>query len=418
MMLRTRMPRVALAEAPPAQLPANAGGATVTPLFLPARPMSATPYSRRRLPSWRTLSFLLVVLLPTAAATIYYLAIAADQYVAEFRMSLRSADTPRIEPLVLFGGSAAQPTAAAESQIVTQFIGSRAIVDELDPRLDLRRLFSSPEADWWTRLSLPASIERLVYCWQYHVDPFYDTSTGTIVVRVRAFTPDDSLRLAQAIVASSERLINDLSARARQDTLQYSQADVAAAEARLEKALAAIRDFRNKEGLIDPGKAADQNSLLATKLRDDQLKANSELATLKTYLRDDSPAVQVLKARIRSLETQQRALGREMTASPPPQTAAPLAVAPARAQQLDSDEAVDAVRIVAEAAYLHALESLDRARDAANQQHIYIESFVPPSLPQSSLYPRRWLSIATAALVAFAVWAIGSLAAQSVREHL
>jgi capsular polysaccharide transport system permease protein len=279
MMVRARTPSAAPREASPAQLPANAGGATVTPLFLPVQLPSSTSYLPRRLVSLRELSFFLVVLLPTAVAAIYYLAIAADQYVAEFRMSLRSADTPRIEPLVLFGGSTPQPTAAAESQIVAQFIASRAIVDELNPKLDLTRLFSPPEADWWARLPLPASIERLVYYWQYHVDPFYDTSTATIIVRVRAFSPNDALRLAQGIVSASEGRINDLSARARQDALEYAQADVAIAEERLKMALTAIRDFRDKEGLIDPGKAADNNSLLATKLRDDQLKANSELAS-------------------------------------------------------------------------------------------------------------------------------------------
>jgi capsular polysaccharide transport system permease protein len=416
MMVRARIAREAPREASPAQLPANVGSAAVTPLFLSAPPPSPKSYLPRRLVSLRVLSFFLVVLLPTGVAAIYYLAIAADQYVAEFRMSLRSVDTPRIEPLVLFGGSTPQPTAATESQIVAQFIASRAIVDELSPKLDLFRLFSPPEADWWARLPLPASIERLVYYWRYHVDPFYDTPTGTIIVRVRAFTPGDALRLAQGIVSASEGRINDLSARARQDALEYAQADVAAAEARLKKALTAIRDFRDKEGLIDPGKAADNNALLATKLRDDQLKANSELATLQAYLREDAPAVKVLKARLRSLETQQHALGHEMTAGAPPQRAAPAAT-PALSQELDSYEALEAERKFAEAAYQHTLEGLDRARDNANRQHIYIESFVPPSLPQTSLYPYRWRSLGTVALIAFAIWAIGGLAVHSIRDH-
>jgi capsular polysaccharide transport system permease protein len=86
--------------------------------------------------------------------------------------------------------------------------------------------------------------------------------------------------------------------------------------------------------------------------------------------------------------------------------------------QLGSYEALDAERKFAEAAYQHALEALDRARDNADRQHIYIESFVPPSLPEASLYPRRWRSLGTVALIAFAVWAIGGLAVQSIRDHL
>jgi len=110
-------------------------------------------------------------------------------------------------------------------------------------------------------------------------------------------------------------------------------------------------------------------------------------------------------------------LAREMTASTVSPSSAP-AAAPALSHELGSYEALDAERKFAEAAYQHSLEALDRARDNADRQHIYIESFVPPSLPQSSLYPRRWRALGTIALVAFAIWAIGSLAVQSVREHL
>lgn len=420
MMLRPRPEheavRAAPETAPRSQLSGSLGGGAVTPLFPPRPARHAASAARNRI-SLRGLSFVMIVLLPIAIAAIYFFAIAADQYVTEFRMSLRTVDAPRIEPLVLFAGDAGH-NAAAESQIVTQFIASRSIVDELDPELDLRRMFSPPQADWWARLWLPATVEELVQYWQGQVDPFYDTSTGTIVTRVRAFAPDHALRLAQAIVDSSERLINDLSARARQDALQYAESDVAAEETRLKAALAAIRDFRDKEGMIDPGQAATADTGLATKLRDDLLKANSELATLGTYMRDDAPAVRVLKARIKSLETQQRLLAHEMTASAASPTSPTPAAPPALSRELSSYEALDAERKFAETAYEHALEALDRARDNADRQHIYIESFVPPSLPQSSLYPHRWRSLGTVALIAFAIWAIGGLAVQSIRDHL
>lgn len=418
MMLRSRLLREAPQTPSTPHLPANPAGGKVTSLFLPPEaPATGAGRARFRL-SLRTLSFFAVVVLPVAVAAIYYFAIAANQYVAEFRMSLRTVDAPRVEPLVLFGGDSGRTTAATESQIVTQFIASRAIVDELDPKFDLRRMFASPEADWWARLWLPATIEQLVYYWRNQVDPFYDTSTGTIVVRLRAFTPDDALRLAQAIVGSSERLINDLSVRARHDALDYAETDVASAEARLKTALAAIRDFRDKEGLIDPGQAASADTTLTTKLRDDLLKANSELATLGAYMHDDAPAIRVLKARIKSLEAQQRMLAREMTASAPATPPSPPPSSPALSSELGSYEALDAERKFAETAYQHALEGLDRARDNADRQHIYIESFVPPSLPESSLYPHRWRSLGTVALIAFAVWAIAGLALQSIRDHL
>ena len=413
MMLRLRIAREASPPDNEPQLPTARGTGTVTPLFPGLRTPAILPRLPPRLMSPRALSFGALVLLPMFVAAVYYFLIAADQYVAEFRFSLRAVDPPRIDALSPFGGGAVQTPAAAEAQIVTQFIASRAIVDELDPKLDLRRMFAPPEADWWARLGSGASIERLVYYWRGQVDPFYDTSTGTIIVRARAFRPRDALTLAQAIVEASQKLVNDLSARARHDAVGYADAEVAASEQRLSKALAAIRQFRDREGMIDPAKAADANAALQTKLRDDLLKANSQLATLRSLVRDDAPTVRVLKARVRALEAEQRNLAHEMTAGPASREGAP-----ALSQELGSYEALDAERKFAEAAYQHALEGLDRARDNADRQHIYIESFVPPSLPQTALYPHRWRALGTIALIAFAVWAIGALTVQSIRDHL
>lgn len=366
------------------------------------------PHSRLSL---RLLSFVALVVMPTAIAASYYFAIAADQYVTEFRFTLSSADAPRFDPLSLLAGNTAQSPTALESQILVQYITSRALVDRIDGSLDLRRLFSAPEADWWSRLPQSASVEELVGYWKGQVDPFYDPANGTVTVRVRAFAPADSLRLAEAIVAACEKLVNELSLRARHDALHHAEAELAQAEARLKTVLGEIRAFRDREGLIDPARTAEATGLLATRLRDELIKAKTDLATLKGYMRDDAPSIKVLTARIRSLETQRRLLAREMT-DPDKARSDTLSRALGTYEQLESE------RKFAEAAYQLALRGLDQARGNADRQRVFIASFVPPSLPEEALYPRRWRSLGTAALIAFALWGIGGLAAQSVRDHL
>ena len=145
------------------------------------------------MPSPLALSFIALVLVPIMLAAVYLFTIAADQYVSEFRFSLSSIDPPRLDPLSLLAGSASHSPAALESQIVVQYITSRAIVDQLDGSLNLRQMFSPPEADWWARLPRPTSIEALVLYWRGQVDPFYDPANGTVVVRTRAFTAAEAL---------------------------------------------------------------------------------------------------------------------------------------------------------------------------------------------------------------------------------
>jgi len=375
-----------------------------------SRPRIDPSWDHRAGPSPLLLSFIALVLLPVVIVAVYLFAIAADQYVSEFRFSLNSGETPRLDPLSLLAGNAAHSAAASESQIAVQYMTSRAIVDELDAALDLRQMFSPPGADWWSRLPRPTSIEVLVQYWCGQVDPFYDPANGSVVVKVRAFSPTDALQLARAIVTASEQLLNDLSTRARRDALRNAEGEVAQAETRLKAVLGEIRVFRDKEGLIDPGKAAEATRAIAARLRDELVRANAELSTLKSYMQDDAPAVKVLKARIRSLETQQRVVARDLTDRDPSRS-------DTLSRQLGSYEQLESERRFAEAAYQHALHGLDQARANADRQQVYIASFVPPSLPEEALYPRRWRSLAIMALLAFAVWGIGGLAVQSIRDH-
>ena len=406
----------ALAGALPAVAPDNAPPATAATQralvgLLHPTPTTREPAALPARPSARALSFIALVLIPTAVAAAYYFAVAADQYVAEFRFTLNTSDPPRLDALSLLVGTATQSPAALEAQVLVQYMSSRAIIDDIDRSLDIRKLFTPPTADWWARLPHSASIEQLVHYWKGQVDPFYDPANGTVTVRLRAFTPLDAMRLSQAVVTADENLVNDLSLRARRDLLQHAEADVAQTESRLKSVLGEIRAFRDREGLLDPEKAADATSVLTTRLRDEQIKASAELTTLKTYMRDDAPTVKILKARIRSLDAQRRSLAHEMTN---PNGADPNTLSHA----LGSYEQLESDRKFAEAAYQHALAGLDQARANADRQHVFIASFVPPSLPEESLYPRRWHALGTVALIAFAIWGIGGLAVQSIRDHL
>ncbi len=425
MRLRTLLRRTQPFEEPPADGSAATAGMFPATAFLPARASLAralAPHIHSTLPhidvrsrdrAWPSplvLSFITFVLLPIAIVAVYLFTIAADQYVSEFRFSLNSIDPPRLDPLSLLAGNVSHSPAGSESQIVVQYMTSRAVIDQLDAALDLHRMFSPPEADWWSRLPRPTSIEGLVQYWRGQVDPFYDPANGTVVVRVRAFTPAEALQLAQAIVAASEQLVNDLSTRARHDALRNGESEVTHAETRLKAVLGEIRAFRDREGLIDPAKTAEVSGTIAARLKDELVRANAELSTLKSYMQDDAPSVKVLKARIRSLEGQQRVVARDLTDRDPNRD-------DTLSRQLGSYEQLESERRFAEAAYQHALHGLDQARANADRQQVYIASFVPPSLPEEALYPRRWRSLAVVALIAFAVWAIGGLAVQSIRDH-
>ncbi|HTV45524.1 MAG TPA: hypothetical protein VMF05_09420 [Stellaceae bacterium] len=404
--------RLPTAHGPSAHGPSAHGQGSGGEIALLAEPHPLwRPQPQRRRLSYGWISFILLVILPVTISAIYYFLIAADQYVAEFRFGLRSA-----EPVLTTPGTFLQPGVGrlqigVDSYAVVQYIRSRAIIDDLDKTIDLSRLFSPPTADWLSRLHPPVPIEALVTYWRGQVDAFFDPTNGTIVVRARAFTPHDALALARGILASSEALVNGLSARARLDAVRNSKDEVRVAEHRLSIALRQLRDYRDQQGLIDPRQSANASAGLADRLRDEIVGANTELATLKEFERDDAPAVQVLEARIRSIAAQQQAIASEVTETAKTRTQA-------LSQVMGSYDELEDERRFAESAYQHALEGLDRARINADRQQIYVADFVPPSLPEEALYPHRWSALAVTFLIAFTVWAIGGLAVRSVRDHL
>jgi len=352
-----------------------------------------------------------MVALPVALAAAYLFCVAADQYVAEFRFALRSAEPEPRDPTAFFQESPAPSLTLLNSFIVAQYLASRAVVDDLSATLDLRAMFSRPEADWLARLDLPVSVEEFVKYWKRQVDAFFDVTNGTIVVRARAFTREDALSLAEAILAASERLVNELSVRARRDTLHNAKEEVGRAEKRLKSALARLRDFRDEQGIIDPRKTADATNALAGRVRDELVRADTELSTLKHYMREDAPSVKMLEARIQSLEAQRRSVESEVTDTEKTRSAA-------LSRVMGAYEQLEAERTFAENAYQHALQGLDRSRMNADRQQIYLATFVRPTLPEKALYPRQMLSLIVVFVIAFVVWGVGGLMFRSVRDHL
>jgi len=195
---------VAAASTTALSVPSRGSG---RPVAFDHRPrVLARPRRRSRL-GW--FSFIIVVVVPAVIAAAYYFFVAADQYVAEFRFALRSAEPERLDPGLFLQEHIAPSPISVDSYAVVQYLASRAIIDDLSTTIDLRQMFSRSEADWPARLDLPVSIEELVRYWKRQVDAFFDATNGTIVVKARAFTAQDALTLAQGCLfrAAGERFV-------------------------------------------------------------------------------------------------------------------------------------------------------------------------------------------------------------------
>ena len=361
-------------------------------------------------------SFVGLVLVPSFAAMIYFAFIASDQLAAEARFAVRQIDIDTSESSPQSssesGNSSVNFSFTATGQnayIVTSYIQSRAIVDDLNKKLNLRDIFRRPEADIWARLKRNASIDELTDYWKSMVTTYIDGPSGIVTLDVRAFRADDAVAVANAVLELSESLVNRISDRARRDAMAMSEEEVRHAYEMTQSALADLRAFRDNSGIIDPVQSGTEIGKLLIPLLTEKIRLESELFVASRNLDDSAPTIKALKSRLDSAEQQITTLRAKLTNND--------GNGKSLASSLAKFEALDLQRQFAEKLYGLAQADLDRARQRADRQSVYLTVFVPPSMPEEARYPRR-IAFTILIFIGLAiVWAIGVMTLASVEDH-
>ncbi|WP_245259377.1 hypothetical protein [Methylobacterium sp. 77] len=375
---------------------------------------------------WGTtlISFAVVVLLPLCLLGLYFLFMATPQYFAEFRFSVTEV-TPSSGALGggSSGGTAAAAVASAmgghggavtggtaQNFVVVDYLKSRQVLDELAQTVNVREIYSRPEIDWPSRFDKNSSTEQLLRHWNKMIWTNFDPLTGLASVEIKAFRPDDALTIANQLVTLSETLVNKIAKRAEEDAVKFAEQEVVRAKASLDKTRAAMADFREKEGVIDPiPSVVTGNTQLIGTLRGSVSQLEADYDTIRRQnLSETAPSVLALKSRVQAAREQLASVEREVSGSRSGRNV--LAGVVARFEALDMD------RQYAQAILLTSLQSLDRARASAAAQHLYLTPYVRPALPESAGGPRVFLWMILAALLLSIVWFVGLLSLRSIQN--
>jgi capsular polysaccharide transport system permease protein len=359
------------------------------------------------------LSFLLVVAAPTLIVATYYAFIASDQYAAETRFAVRSATTTQTPDLMgIISGGGATGT-VADAYVVIDFVRSRQILDLLAAEIDYKAIFARSNADWWARLDPALPMEDIILYWRRMVSVGFDTTSQIMTIQVRAFTPDESLKLTQAIIKQSEELINDLSARARADAVKVAEQEVERMEGRLRTARLALRTFREERQELDPRKKAEARQQIIETLQSELTTARAKLQAQRQQMSETAPSVvyqvNLIKALEKQIDEERNRIATVDTASASDGTIGGL---------IADFEALTIDREFAEKAYLSALASLERVRLDALRQQRYLATIVPPAMPEDALYPRRVLNTFMVLIGTFCLWGLSTLIGLAVRDHV
>ena len=369
----------------------------------------------------RFASLLIAVVLPTVLAGAYLYGYADDQYVTEFRFSVRHEAPLRMDgtagsalTATLVGG--ASPMAVInDSQIVIQYLKSQQVIDDIVAAgVDLDTIYARAGKDILAHLRPGAPVEERQRYWRRMVDPFFDMTTGIVSVQVRAFDPADAKHVAETALRLAEELVNGMSRRSHDDVLAYAAKEVDTSHGRLTAAQETIAAYRNQHAVLFPELQATANTTVEGKVEDTLIEARTAYAAqLAQGVSADTMQMRMLSNRIAAMEAALRGVhGRLAQARTGSASDPSLASVMSQYDQLHLDEEIAAK------VYERALMALQDARNAAVQQSVYLAAFVRPGLPQESTYPVRWRVMTETALLSFAGWCLLQLLYHGIRDHI
>lgn len=354
------------------------------------------------------ISFFIVVVLPLLLTGYYLWSIAADQYVSRVGFSVRA--ERGWSPSDLLGGLGAiggLSGGASDMDILYEFIQSEEMVRAVDTQLDLRMMYARPDFDPVFAFRGEGSIEDLTRYWNRMVRLSYDSGAGLLEIRVRAFDPEDAKLIADEIYTESTRMINELSAIARDDTTRFTREALAQTVERLKAAREAMMQFRSENQIVDPAAELGVQTGLMTALQQQLSDALITLDLLEGTGNESDPRIEQARQRI-SVIRERITEEREKFGTGGRGDYSTL-IAEYERLQVDLQ--------FAQQAYVAAQAAFDGAQAEAGRQSRYLALYATPQIAERPLYPQRGSIALLTGLFLLLGWAIAILIFYSIKDR-
>ena len=359
---------------------------------------------------WRRRWFALVVLLPAALVGTYLFAFASDQYASEAHFLVRTADP---QPMPGIGVSQALSSVTglssgqSEAMSVADFLTSHDAVQELRRRAGLVERYARPDADFLSRLSdSDPTPEKLLRYYRKQVNVDYNTETGITTLLVRSFRPADSYQIVSDLLHMGERRVNELNARSYTDAIEQSRRQLAEAETALAQNQSRMTSFRQVNRDIDPQATGQAQLGLVSTLTGQLAAARAQLNAMTGLISPSAPQYRAVAARVAALSAQVAQQSGRLVGAPT-----------SIAADVGGYEGLKLRQDFLAKRYDAAAAALQRAREQAQRQQLYLVRVVEPNMPVKALYPERWRIFGTTVAGLLLLYSIGWLLVAGVREH-
>ena len=355
------------------------------------------------------LSFFLCVLLPCVASFSYMYFVATDQYSSVAAFTVRSEELQNpFDAIETLGQISADRS--SDTDILYDFLYSQRLVDRIDARLDIDRRFSFPEFDPVFAYESGQPVEDLTDYWAHMVDVDYDRGAGLIRLEVYGFSPQDAHDIATAIVEESDILINELSQISRADATRFAEETKTRAETRLKDLRLRLLELRNQNQSVDPVLDLEIRMGVISALQEQLANVLVQQDMLFETTRSGDPRLSQYARQIEALNARITVERDALTNDTSRQNEG----------LIRSIGAYESLRVdleFAQQAYLAASATHDTAMAEARRRSRYLATHIPPTYPESALYPRRFLIAAAVSGLCLMVWLASILMFYAARDR-
>lgn len=338
----------------------------------------------------------------------YYFFIAADRFVSEMSLSVRSSasDTSSVGGLASLVGVA--PSSKEDVMHLKEYIHSLDMLKVLDTQINLRSSYEEQTKDPFFRLFGWMNQEQYLSYFRNRVEVTYDDLTGLLKVRTQGFTPEESQTISATILQECDRFINELSHKISREQMAFAEGELLKTKEKYQNAKNNLVVFQNKHGVFDPKTQAEAKAGLSTEIEAKISQKETELATMLSYLNDTAPQVVALKSELEALKSQ---LSKEKAKVASDSSSQKLNDLAAKFQDLVIEAGF------AEDAYKIALASVEKTRIEVSKKVKQLVVIQTPSKPESAEYPRKAYDIVTMFIIFSMLFGIARLVKAIIEEH-
>lgn len=365
-----------------------------------AKPTEAALTWKEKLHRFAKTPFALCVILPTLIFAFYQLVWATDRYESQAQVIVQQPDSAATldASLALLTGLGGSATGGSDPKLLEAYINSNDMLNYLDKTLGLKKYYSEPEADMFSRLSSDAKQEDFLAFYQEHIKIEIDDASSVISISVQGFDPDFARKLNQAIVSRSEWYINNIGHQLAEAQLSFIKGEHKIDEDRLKTAQIQLLDFQQKYHLLDPTAEGAAMQQIAYGIEGQIATKEAELKGLSKIMSDHAPQVKSIQNELgalrEQLEKERNKLAKDGGKAIP--------VSEILSKYTDMKVSME----LALQSYTASKVSLEKSRIEAYRQLKYLITVQTATQPEKSAYPNAPYNISLFFLLAAMFFAV------------